>query len=201
MEIEMSDQKMNLMLSEAVLALRSTRRIDCSGGSMTPDTLKALAAELPDIAAEAGLQGHSLECLMKAKAVLEQLAGADAGCPVRAWWLLDQGCRAPDDCEDFERVELASDLPAAELERFKRGGRATALITMPDHLAALTAQSGEWVALIGLLRELLASELTEKPCFEAGKDAQDAWADRRAKARNNASAAIAAYEARRGGAV
>lgn len=46
---------------------------------------------------------------------------------VVAWLLLDQGCRAPDDCEDFERVVLASEITAEELTRFKKDGRATAL--------------------------------------------------------------------------
>jgi hypothetical protein len=45
--------------------------------------------------------------------------------------------------------------------------------------------------LLEALRELLAAQLTQMPSFEAGKDAQDAWADRRAKARNGAMWAIA----------
>jgi len=50
--------------------------------------------------------------------------------------------------------------------------------------------------LLEALRELLASQLTQMPSYEAGKDAQDAWADRRANARNNAAAAIAKSEGR-----
>ena len=38
------------------------------------------------------------------------------------------------------------------------------------------------------LAELLAAESTPMPPYEAGKDAQDAWGDRRAKARNDAAA-------------
>jgi hypothetical protein len=41
--------------------------------------------------------------------------------------LLDQHCRAVDDCEDFERVVLASEIKPAELKRFQDAGRATAL--------------------------------------------------------------------------
>ena len=50
--------------------------------------------------------------------------------------------------------------------------------------------------LLAALRELLAAQLTQIPPFEAGKEAQDAWADRRATARNNAAAAIAKAEGR-----
>ena len=46
-------------------------------------------------------------------------------------------------------------------------------------------------ALKGLLRELLTTELLMMPSFEAGVAAQDAWADRRAKARDDAAAALA----------
>jgi hypothetical protein len=45
--------------------------------------------------------------------------------------------------------------------------------------------------LLSTLEELLAAQLTAMPPYEAGKEAQDAWADRRAAARNNARAAIA----------
>lgn len=139
--------------------------------------LKALAAEYRPSMTPEVLHAWAKE----AAAILEQVAGADAGCPVVAWLLLDQGCRAPDDCEDFERVELASELPAAELERFKRGGRATALISIPDHLAALTAQSGEGVALYEALLGVVRV------------------ADRKTDEFDAARAAIAAYEAKRGG--
>lgn len=44
--------------------------------------------------------------------------------------------------------------------------------------------------LLTALDELLAAELTQMPAYEAGKAAQDAWADRRAAARNNARVAI-----------
>lgn len=46
-------------------------------------------------------------------------------------------------------------------------------------------------ALLTALDELLAAELTQIPPYEAGKEAQDAWADRRAEARNNARKVIA----------
>lgn len=46
-------------------------------------------------------------------------------------------------------------------------------------------------ALLEALVELLAAELIPMPSNEAGREAQDAWADRRAAARNNARAAIA----------
>jgi len=48
--------------------------------------------------------------------------------------------------------------------------------------------------MLEALKELLASELTLMPPFEAGKDAQDAWVDRRAKARNDAAFIIAKVE-------
>lgn len=44
-----------------------------------------------------------------------------------AYLLLDQGCRGPDDCEDYERVEFPIDLSADELARFIKAGRATPL--------------------------------------------------------------------------
>jgi hypothetical protein len=50
--------------------------------------------------------------------------------------------------------------------------------------------------LLAALKELLASELTLMPPYEAGKAAQDAWADRRAKARNDAAFVIAKAEGR-----
>ena len=50
--------------------------------------------------------------------------------------------------------------------------------------------------LLAALKELLASNLAIFPSFEAGKDAQDAWSDRRAKARNDATAAIDKAEGR-----
>lgn len=48
--------------------------------------------------------------------------------------------------------------------------------------------AAEVVRLKEALRELLETTLSEMPPHEAGKDAQDAWADRRAKARNDAAA-------------
>lgn len=45
--------------------------------------------------------------------------------------------------------------------------------------------------LLDALRELLAAWMTSMPPYEAGKEAQDAWADRRAAARNNAAFLIA----------
>lgn len=48
--------------------------------------------------------------------------------------------------------------------------------------------------LLAALRELLAAFLAEYPAFEAGKEAQDAWSNRRAVASDNARAAIAAAE-------
>lgn len=50
--------------------------------------------------------------------------------------------------------------------------------------------------LLAALKELLASEMSIMPPFEAGKDAQDAWADRMAKARNDAAAVINRTEGR-----
>ena len=47
--------------------------------------------------------------------------------------------------------------------------------------------------------EMLASELTPCPPFEAGIDAQNAWADRRADARNRVSMIIDAARQREGG--
>lgn len=48
--------------------------------------------------------------------------------------------------------------------------------------------------LLEALKELLASQLAAMPPFEAGAAAQDAWSDRRAKARNDAVAVIAKAE-------
>jgi hypothetical protein len=45
--------------------------------------------------------------------------------------------------------------------------------------------------LLAALEELLAAHLETFPQFEAGKEAQDAWSDRRAAARNSASFIIA----------
>jgi hypothetical protein len=60
------------------------------------------------------------------------LAAAPAGGaePV-AYLLLDQGCRAPDDCEDFERVVLPSEITPEELKRFQDAGRCSPLYAAP----------------------------------------------------------------------
>lgn len=65
--------------------------------------------------------------LNEAAAALERPAGE-----VRAWVLLDQHLRAPDDGEDFERVELAKDISAKELKRFRDAGRAEPLYAHPS---------------------------------------------------------------------
>lgn len=44
--------------------------------------------------------------------------------------------------------------------------------------------------LLAACKELIASWLATYPSYEDGKAAQDAWSDRRAKARNDAEAAI-----------
>jgi hypothetical protein len=48
----------------------------------------------------------------------------------------------------------------------------------------------ELEGLMGVIRELLDSSAAQMPPFEAVKEAQDAWADRRAQARNAAHFAI-----------
>lgn len=50
--------------------------------------------------------------------------------------------------------------------------------------------------LLAALKELLDSQLELMPPFESGKDAQEAWLDRRAKARNDAAFIIAKAENR-----
>lgn len=71
---------------------------------------------------------------LRAQAAAEQPEKEGEEPKVVAWLLLDQGCRAPDDCEDYERVELASEFPASELERFLKAGRATPLVTCLEPL-------------------------------------------------------------------
>lgn len=44
--------------------------------------------------------------------------------------------------------------------------------------------------LLKALHSMLAAQLSEIPAFEAGKEAQDAWASERVSARNEARAAI-----------
>lgn len=44
--------------------------------------------------------------------------------------------------------------------------------------------------LLETLNELFSAGLTQMPSYEAGKEAQDAWADRRAAARNKAAELI-----------
>ena len=55
-------------------------------------------------------------------------------------------------------------------------------------VAALTADRDRLREALG---ELLSAEMMPMPPYEAGKEAQDAWADRRAAARNEARAALA----------
>jgi hypothetical protein len=51
--------------------------------------------------------------------------------------------------------------------------------------------------LLEALKALLASDLSIIPPFNAGREAQDAWADMRAKARNDAAEVIAKYQGAR----
>jgi hypothetical protein len=75
--------------------------------------------------------------------------------------------------------------------------RILALATPPESTTEPTAaqppvQEG---AALAALRELLDTTYSEMPSFEQGSEAQNAWADRRAKARNNAAALLAARDA------
>lgn len=68
-----------------------------------------------------------------------------------AYSLLDQGCRTPDDCEDFERLAYAGELTPQELHKFESAGRATPLFTHPPaqpDTAALQARIAELEAQI-----------------------------------------------------
>lgn len=58
---------------------------------------------------------------------------------------------------------------------------------VPPGVSALIESAPD---LLEALSELLAAELTQIPPYESGKEAQDAWAARRAAARNNARAVI-----------
>ena len=68
-------------------------------------------------------------------------------------------------------------------------GQPTGTVTHAN--ARLIAAAPE---LLGAIKELLASQMAPYPPFEAGKDAQNAWSDRRAKACSDAEVVIALAE-------
>lgn len=203
---------------------------------MTPDTLKALAAELRDKSCgktvwrimnkaedgysmefewnkreadewlsteprliEAGY--HVVECVVQtelkklstqAAAILEQIAAADAGVPVVCYGVELPGGgfhafrKGIDDAQ--RRVDVCN-------ERRPRPPLAfvSTLIRQADHLAALTAQSGEGVALYEALKEI-AGDYADR--FDLDSPSTNPGIKSSIK---QARAAIAAYEAKRGG--
>ncbi len=70
------------------------------------------------------------------------------------------------------------------------GNLAGGLNSHEDCDAAVDALKKERDGAVEALKELLSSGLSEMPPYEAGKEAQDAWADRRAAARNKATSII-----------
>lgn len=126
--------------------------------------LKTLAAEYRPSMNPEVLHAWAKE----AAAILEQVAGADAGCPVVAM------------ATDDGRVAMRRTVETA-MHASARASFSTELIRQADHLAALTAQSGEGVALYEALCGVVRV------------------ADRKTDEFDAARAAIAAYEAKRGG--
>lgn len=145
---------------------------------MTPATLTALAAEMRSLAdLNVTVLGADPATLTQAAAILEQVAGADAGCPVRAW---------------FDKFNQSFYTKQSDVDRATQGGNGVhALIRQADHLAALTAQSGEGVALLDELRNIANAKPEQWDPEMRGQFRE--WAQNRARA------AIAAYEAKRGG--
>lgn len=69
----------------------------------------------------------------------------------------------------------------------------TVLRKLAEGQMAFTVHNYELLALVECaeaLGKLLEAESTQSPPYEAGKETQDAWADRRAAARSNARAAL-----------
>lgn len=112
----------------------------------------------------------------------------DVAMPVVAWHLVDQRCRAPDDCEDYERLALQSEIDSPELNRFLDAKRATGLIFKPDALAAMAAKDAElaeakagaqagWVMLtnerIEKISEATFDEVADMPDGEVNGDTWD----------------------------
>ena len=60
--------------------------------------------------------------------------------------------------------------------------------------AQQAGQSEPTKTALAIMHELLETTLSEMPSFDRGKEAQEAWADRRAKARNDAAAFLAVAE-------
>lgn len=159
---------------------------------MTPATLTALAARLRD-----GQTVPTMEERAQAAAILEQVAGADAGCPVVAYQtrslISARGLWREARWGEWQQLNPSyGRSPESIADKWEaQGGRSRSevrrLVSQADHLAALTAQSGEGVALYQALM--------------VARDHIDMGALKISHCNDYAQikAAIAAYEAKRGG--
>lgn len=101
-------------------------------------------------------------------------------------WKIDWTIAGGGRNEDFPELHYANIYSHGYMNSAPAGLSITGYIRKAD--ALLIAAAPE---LLEALKELLASQLAVMPPFEAGAAAQDAWSDRRAKARNDAAWAVA----------
>lgn len=134
-----------------------------------------LSQELLEIADANDMRGHTREVMDRAAEVLGQIERADE-VPVVAY--RHSHTHSLHDTE--AEVELADGDSWAE-----------PLVLQSDHIAALTAQSGDGVALLDELRNIANAKPEQWDPEMRGQFRE--WAQNRARA------AIAAYEAKRGG--
>lgn len=124
---------------------------------MTPATLTALAASLRLIS-DPQLAAMDRQALTQAAAILEQVAGADAGCPV-----VCHGVELPGGGFHAFRKGIDDAQRRVDVCNVRRPipplAFVSPLIRQADHLAALTAQSGEATKALPALPKEIRSVL------------------------------------------
>jgi hypothetical protein len=85
-----------------------------------------------------------------------------------AYLLMQQGCRAPDDCEDYLEAVVAGDISQADIDRYTKAGRIHPLYTRhtPDDM-------GGWISVEDRLPDVLGDYLMSYESPDG--DTQIAW--------------------------
>ena len=146
----------------------------------------ALLAERPDVAGP-----------VKEQRRLIAMSGGDIANPTQAAMVAALESLAAQLAEMTAELALRREAETAFAQRFnavveERDGLTEALSianqSADEQMRYKREAEAESARLREALRELLETTLSQIPPYEAGRDAQDAWADRCAKARNDAAA-------------